>query len=184
MAIIPSVPSAPPPMTPPNDPIPAVAPVAGTSTSAAANISAPPGPAMLPGERPPSAAFVRLTLFFALALTATTVGLVGWRWLMVRFPNAALVTRGDASADGVEVVVRADDGREVARGSLSADNAYEFPVLVEQGVYTVRASRDGKMFQELRYYVPDARGVLAEVTVPPALRAATRPAATRPTATP
>jgi hypothetical protein len=152
-------------MSPPTDPIPAAA------------AEDAPAPAPRPGERLPSPLFVGLSLSIALVLTLVTVGLVGWRWLVVRFPNAALVARGDAAADGVEIVVRTEDGREVARGHLSAANQYEFPVLVEEGVYAVRASRDGKAFQERRYFVPNARGVLADVAAPPPdTRPATRPA--------
>jgi hypothetical protein len=138
-----------------------------------------PKPVPLPGERPPSGLFVHLSMLIALALTVVAVGLVGWRWLVVRFPNAAIVARGDASADGVEVVVRADNGREVARGRLTPANGYEFAVLVEQGVYAVRASKDDKTFVDQRCYVPDARAVLAAIVVPPELRPTTRPA-TRP----
>src|SRR5689334_8680324 len=98
-------------MTQPADLIPA-------ATAPAAAIAGAGGAARvpLPGEQPPSPTFVRLAVLIALGLTMVTVGLVGWRWLMVRFPNAALIARGDESADGVEIVVRGDDGRELARG--------------------------------------------------------------------
>lgn len=134
---------------------------------------------LAPGETLPRPIFVRLALALAAAIILLAVGTIGWRWFSVSFPNAILLTRGDASSEGVEIIVSADNGREIARNTLTTANDHSFVVLVEQGVYAVRADANGKPFLHRRFYVPNARAVTVDIEVPADVHPTTAPA-TRP----
>ena len=139
-------------------------------TSSVAGYSGQPLVEVDPAFRPPRRFYVRLALLAAVLLTLITAGMLGWRWYQDRFPNAVLVATGDQTADGVEVVVKTEDGREVARGRLSAQNEYQFAVLVEQGYHLVRATLHDQTFLEQRVFVPNARLLQVKIEVPPALQ--------------
>ena len=138
----------------------------------------PPGTGLVPPGQLPRLWVVRLGIWSALAGTVLMVGLIGWRWYHVRFPNAAIFIRGDVSADNALVVVTDEDNRPVFSGRLTPDQQYSLSVLVEQGMFTVKADRDGRSLVSTRLYVHNGGGVLIPVKVEPtpATRPATQPA--------
>jgi hypothetical protein len=110
-----------------------------------------------------SALFARAAIVSVILFTIVTVGLIGWRWYHVRFPNALLVVRGSEISAGAEVVVQNEAGQEVFRGLLTSDTQYQVVALVEQGGYIVKVQRGGVALVEDRTYVPNGSGVLIQV---------------------
>lgn len=117
---------------------------------------------------------IRAALVMAVLMVIGLMAAVGWRWLHVQFPNAALFVRGDETVEGTEVVVSNMAGVPVFSGRLTSKNAYQLVVLVEHDIYHVLARHDGKMLVNDRLYINGA-GMELHV-VPPSTRAASRPA--------
>ncbi|QOV91568.1 hypothetical protein [Humisphaera borealis] len=123
----------------------------------------------------------RVAVAGTIVLIVVGVVLVGWRWMHVQFPNAALFIRGDANCEGVNVVVSNADGDPVFHDRMSAANKYQLVVLVEHGVYAVVGRRDDREVIRERLYVGNGGGALLQVQIPSATQPA---AATAPSAEP
>ena len=137
----------------------------------------PAGAGLVPPEQLPNRLFVRAAILAAVVGTALMIGLIGWRWYHVRFPDTYVLVRGDASAGDALVVVTDEDGRMIASGRLRPENEYRMVVLVEQGVFTVRADRDGRSLLATKLHVrTGGGGVLIEVKADGPNGPATRPA--------
>ena len=126
-------------------------------------------------ERAPSAWVIRLAVAATILLVIASIAVVGWRWMHVQFPNAALFIRGDATSDGVEVFVSNADGETIFHDRMTAGNNYQLVVLVEHGVYSVLGRRDDKILIRERLYVANGGGALVQV-VSPTTRPASGPA--------
>ena len=127
----------------------------------------------------PSAWVIRLAVAATILLVVAAIAVVGWRWMHVQFPNAALFIRGDATSEGVEVVVSNADGDPIFRDRMTAGNKYQLVVLVEHGVYSVLGRRDSEVLIRERLYVANGGGALVQVVAPttrPASSPATEPA--------
>src|SRR4051794_38585219 len=130
--------------------------------------------------RLPRRLYVRLAVVAAFLLTLITTSTLAWRWYQDRFPNAIILATGDQTAAGVEVVVRADDGHEIARGTLNEQNNYQFPVLVEQGFHTVGPGVGPKSLSDQRLFIKKKNIAEWKSRAPPDLRG---PPATQPSGT-
>ncbi|MDB5294597.1 MAG: hypothetical protein JWO31_580 [Phycisphaerales bacterium] len=136
-----------------------------------------------PNEQLPRPLFVHLAVLLAIGGTLLTIGSIGWRWYRVRFPEAVILVRSDASCDGALVTITDEDGRQVHTGRLSSRTDPDgLVVLVEQGVFTVRVDRGKQSLLATRLFVRNGGGVIVDVA--PSAAPATKPADARPGSSP
>lgn len=136
-----------------------------------------------PPMRTPSRKVVIAAIVAALCLTTFMIASIGWRWYHVSFPDSVLRTYGEASADGVEIIISTETGREIARGKIESSNQHAFSIVVEHGLYVVRARIDNVEFLERHVNVPPARPADVLITVPSHLRPTSTTAPAFPSAT-
>jgi hypothetical protein len=87
--------------------------------------------------------FVGFIIFFLIASTVAMVAFIWYRWNGVREPTTAVIVHGDAGLAGTLITVSGPD--RVVRATLDSSNNYNVPILVDPGVYTVRAELGGRL---------------------------------------
>jgi len=95
-----------------------------------------------------------LTVILALGM----VSLVFYRSQSVVEPTAAALVIGDVSLDGAHVTVFAGE-KEIASATLSADNGYRTPILLQPGLYEMQVLIRGKTLLFDRFNAPSLRCV-------------------------
>jgi hypothetical protein len=95
-----------------------------------------------------------LTVILALGM----VSLVFYRSQSVVEPTAAALVIGDVSLDGAHVTVFAGE-KEIASATLSADNGYRTPILLQPGLYELQVLIRGKTLLFDRFNAPGLRCV-------------------------
>lgn len=103
----------------------------------------PAGPALEAAHTPARGIFVGFIIFAMVASTLAMVSFIWYRWSGVREPTTAVIVQGDAALVGTVVTVSGQD-RTISAPITSA-NSYSVPILVDPGIYTVRAELNGRM---------------------------------------
>ncbi len=113
------------------------------------------------GRKPWQGLFVGAILTLIVVSTLLMVGFIWYRWHDVREPTTAVIIAGDASLDGTVITVSGD---RVITTSLKASNNFTASVLVEPGIYTVKAERDGILLLQQQVDVKRFFGVQFSLT--------------------
>jgi hypothetical protein len=100
--------------------------------------------------------FVGMILALIVGSTLIMVGFIWYRWHDVREPTTAVIVEGDASLDGTVITVT---GERLITTSLKESNNYIAPVLVEPGMYLVKAEHNGVVLIQKRVEVKRFLGV-------------------------
>lgn len=131
--------------------------------SAPARPPAPPAPDYAVAQIPARGIFVGLIIFALVASTIAMVAFIWYRWAGVREPTTAVIIQGDASLDGTLITVSGPD--RVVTASLESSNGYSVPILVDPGIYTVRAEHpDGRLLLNKDVEVRRFFGVIFDLT--------------------
>ena len=86
------------------------------------------------------APLVAAILVLLVTSTVVMVSFIWYRWSGVREPTTAVILRGDASLDGAEITV---SGERTVRATLSEENKYYVPILLDPGEYVVTVELRG-----------------------------------------
>ena len=124
----------------------------------------PPGAAVeddphSPGRR----RFVIASITVAVALTATAVSLIYWRWLHTSEPTSAIYVEGDESWAGARVIVNTPTGSEWTE-ELTAENQYKTHILLNPGSYTLTIMLDDRVVRRQNFDVKRLQGWRFDLT--------------------
>ena len=116
--------------------------------------------------------FVRVMICVTIAIVLAMTALIFYRSQTVVEPSAAIIVNGDKYEAGSSIVVREHepaggaDGRDVARTTLTSDNQYVTPILVEPGEYHVTVTApDGQVLADEILGVGNMRVMSVELPV-------------------
>jgi len=93
--------------------------------------------------------FVRVMTIFIVALVMAMLATIYWRDLKTPEPSCAVVFYGDQTLADAKVKVAGANGRWET--TLSADNSYQSPVLLEPGQYSVEVTHGGQVILNHRF---------------------------------
>jgi len=110
-------------------------PEAGNGASA---LAYEPQPARRGGGKIAHGPFVHLMTCVIVIVVLVMSLAIFKRWLTVREPTSAIVVQGDKTVDGTQIVVSNHD--QSWKATLSAENNYLTPVLLEPGEYHVKVT--------------------------------------------
>jgi hypothetical protein len=116
-----------------------------------------------------SGAFVRTMICLMVLLTLGMVCLVFYRSQSFVEPTAAAIVVGDRSLDGTEVSVMLN-GREVVGATLTADNKYATPLMLQPGVYELDAVCNGERLLSQQFGVASRTFVTVDLPTTVALQ--------------